>query len=1347
MDLADRLTQLKRKQAAAAQASATPKRTERPAPLPVSSPGAGPSSSKFTSATTINASGSAPQPIESQPLRRRLSPDRDFDRGIPLSQAPGRLFDPDSPDTTGLGSSRQGIIANPRGLHYRDSPQAEAMSEASSTGSPRKPAAPRGPSGGPSGAPRRAAPPPPGAQQQSQSRVPQRPADPSRRLFEPNRDDPLRFGSTMTRQAPSQTESQSTHSHNGYLSASSTSDTRSLASSAFTLSSATTGTSVDSGSQPREEKKESTPLVAELKRVYREISIMEKKLTEQCSITETKDEELSRFDTTYTSPSSTPAQIQKWIQLAAAHKELVEMGYRLLEIAKGPSIPASVQSIPDRYNIIWRMWLVGFHHLIITLWRTSATNPAVFEVLSDFIYFAYKFYSEMYERHSFQMYRGQWLEALGDLASYRMMIAAHEQQQRTAAAADITPTLGITASPSGLAPLTQSTLARTTVLGSQFALNHPSHIPTSAAPGFLELPQTQFMGETAPSANAHLNENVNGANSGRGLPQRQSPIPSVGILAAQQMGECDEREIWRNVAREWYALGLKDTPGAGRLQYHLGALSRDVKGDELRTVYHFIKSLIAIHPFDSARERALTYLSPQLVQSLAAPSASAASLFLHIQIQLFTRIDLDQVQPNLARFIERLELDGPSGEEPEWIMMAVLAIGSLLEFGKSDAVLRRACGLSSVPPPSASSQASRPNDSSRPTSWSTDGGSINIAVSAHGAAKAQPWVADQAAAAASGSSMLPIPESSRMEEDDPSNLSRPMQALTTDSPQFEDPRSKQAQMLLNLALEVAFTTLGHLIKTKPYMPAQSDYVKPPLNPYITIMLTFLSTIFKYPGVHPLIERWIPWGALADLLGHALRKANGPSDKDVPLFSTSQLLPEDWALRGMEWTNRRVYERGFWAKPHKGPLGAMVQGEMDVIVASNTIMSPSFIGANPNAPASASIGADGLDGIVEDDDDEEDAADSMDLDGAHGSRHHRSSRRPKLSPAQALGVVRWKRMGSIADMLVRVVPGFRWDPNSLSIVIVEDLADKIALWEQERMNEEEERALAAARQQQLLEQTQMRHRRTSSNPRSGDMMDVDVDEDGFEILPPEEEGGEDVADDDEEDPEDSEQVRELKARRRYLRNLVRMSDRSAPRGVPPPPPPRRGPKPPAPSRPPLKVLPGYTVLVIDTNILLSSLSVVSSLVDSNKWTIIVPLAVITELDGISKNSSPLGNAATDALHYLVTAVPAHRTLKVQTSKGNYLRTLSVRSENIDFSFGSSHDRNMDDLILRSAAWQAEHFYDQRFQGPESSYDTSSSGTSKVVVLSFDRNLRLKARSRKLDAADEKDMGSIMAANSF
>lgn len=239
----------------------------------------------------------------------------------------------------------------------------------------------------------------------------------------------------------------------------------------------------------------------------------------------------------------------------------MELDYRLLEIATGPSIPASVQSIPDRYNIPSRLWLFGFHRVIVTLRRASATLPHALEILTDFIYYAYKFYTELLEEHNLQAFRGMWLEALGDLASYRMLVAIHEQSRATAAVAN--PNLSPSV-PSGSDALTQSSLAKTSAAAASI-VRSPSPMPTSAAPAGADTPRMI------------MEDNYN------------SPAPSVGIRAAAEMGESDERETWRANAREWYALGLKDTPGAGRLQHHIGTLSRDIKGEELRAAYHFTK--------------------------------------------------------------------------------------------------------------------------------------------------------------------------------------------------------------------------------------------------------------------------------------------------------------------------------------------------------------------------------------------------------------------------------------------------------------------------------------------------------------------------------------------------------------------------------------------------------------------------------------------------------------------------------------------------------------------------------------------------------------------------------------
>jgi protein SMG6 len=154
---------------------------------------------------------------------------------------------------------------------------------------------------------------------------------------------------------------------------------------------------------------------------------------------------------------------------------------------------------------------------------------------------------------------------------------------------------------------------------------------------------------------------------------------------------------------------------------------------------------------------------------------------------------------------------------------------------------------------------------------------------------------------------------------------------------------------------------------------------------------------------------------------------------------------------------------------------------------------------------------------------------------------------------------------------------------------------------------------------------------------------------------------------------------------------------------------------------LKLVPGYTILVLDTNILLSSLAMVTNLVESLCWTVVVPLPAIMELDGLASNQTPLGEAAKAAIAFVVGHVRSHSDgLKVQTSRGNYLSSLMVRSEQVDFDDPSSWDRNMDDLILKAAIWQDEHWVDRSaFLKVEQSSERTN-GAAKVVLLSLDRN---------------------------
>jgi protein SMG6 len=169
-----------------------------------------------------------------------------------------------------------------------------------------------------------------------------------------------------------------------------------------------------------------------------------------------------------------------------------------------------------------------------------------------------------------------------------------------------------------------------------------------------------------------------------------------------------------------------------------------------------------------------------------------------------------------------------------------------------------------------------------------------------------------------------------------------------------------------------------------------------------------------------------------------------------------------------------------------------------------------------------------------------------------------------------------------------------------------------------------------------------------------------------------------------------------------------------------------------------------VLVVDTNILLSSLSMLASVIESLHWTVIVPVPVIMELNGLSSNVSQLGDASQAAMAYISSHIRSHSTsLKIQTSKGNYLSSLGIYTEQVDFQDEASWERNMDDLILRAAIWQDEHWLDRSAMLRDDGIIRPTAGAVKVVLLSLDRNLRLKARSRQLPAASEKDLAHILA----
>ena len=123
---------------------------------------------------------------------------------------------------------------------------------------------------------------------------------------------------------------------------------------------------------------------------------------------------------------------------------LAESIREMLALTLAPTVPASLKNIPQKYNLIIRLWSHAFYHLLESL-RHAARPPttslvaleylqvsqsalccrhSLTYVLQQFLNCTYVFYGGLIEERNFIQYRGAFLEALGDLSRYWMAVSA-----------------------------------------------------------------------------------------------------------------------------------------------------------------------------------------------------------------------------------------------------------------------------------------------------------------------------------------------------------------------------------------------------------------------------------------------------------------------------------------------------------------------------------------------------------------------------------------------------------------------------------------------------------------------------------------------------------------------------------------------------------------------------------------------------------------------------------------------------------------------------------------------------------------------------------------------------------
>ncbi|KAK7063547.1 PINc domain-containing protein [Favolaschia claudopus] len=385
-----------------------------------------------------------------------------------------------------------------------------------------------------------------------------------------------------------------------------------------------------------------------LKKLYRRMTALEARLI--------KEHEME-LENDLPDPS---ADGEKWVSRLKDHKELADLMHWLLQMTLDPSFPASVHSIPTKYMIDARMWTHAFYAPFESLRRASSISYLALELLQDYIQYAYTFYACLLEDYALRDFEGAWIEALGDIAQYKMKLVA----------------TAITHEYSVVKPL-----ASTDVLEIASVERLEDDMTPKAASAF---------------SATHLDHAF---------------TLSAGAVASFEMEP--EKELWRCIARGWYRRGTLKQPSQGKLHYRLSRLSQEAEQPEqLHTLYHFCKSLATMHPFELSPGQSLW--SDESRQLRLPPDSPVVTLFVHLHGMLFTGVDLDNFQSTLDQFMTRLAVE--ELHECEWIMLAVVNVCAVLEYGSLTGVLKQASRSSS----SSNASTVGPHDDSELADASTN---------------------------------------------------------------------------------------------------------------------------------------------------------------------------------------------------------------------------------------------------------------------------------------------------------------------------------------------------------------------------------------------------------------------------------------------------------------------------------------------------------------------------------------------------------------------------------------------------------------------------------------------------
>ncbi|PUU73083.1 hypothetical protein B9Z19DRAFT_1069268 [Tuber borchii] len=210
---------------------------------------------------------------------------------------------------------------------------------------------------------------------------------------------------------------------------------------------------------------------------------------------------------------------------------------------------------------------------------------------------------------------------------------------------------------------------------------------------------------------------------------------------------------------------------------------------------------------------------------------------------------------------------------------------------------------------------------------------------------------------------------------------------------------------------------------------------------------------------------------------------------------------------------------------------------------------------------------------------------------------------------------------------------------------------------------------------------------------------------------------------------SEEVRRLKQQQRQLKSQLKACGKAADSAEEP----KR-----AVAKGPESLKENFSVLVVDTNLLLSQPEVFKLMVSTFNWPIVIPNTgmpiLITELLGLTNSTGPVGDAAKAAMIAINEALNDKRDVKVVTAKGSNVTNIGFYKEQLDKP-RDDEQRKIDDIIIETTKLQGEARR-QAIPGDYGDYEAA-------VLITEDRNMRVKANARGVTAISASALKKVLS----